>query len=78
MSSLSRYVKIKRYDAVLVHVCRCVILFVFVRSWGLNEAEVCLLFDGTTQVELTSNQLINKVSSLMECVKWPDQAFKDW
>ena len=58
-----------------MYVCRC---FVFVRSWGLNEAEVCLLFDGTTQVELTSNQLINKVSSLMECVKWPDQAFKDW
>ena len=46
-------------------------LFSF-RSWGLNEAEVCLLFDGTTQVELASNNFINKVKIQSLCFINPE------
>lgn len=45
----------------LIHCFSCL------RTWGLDEAELCLIFDGTTKVEETSSNLINKVYQFILC-----------
>ena len=61
-------------DFIIIFVISFKICFSLIhRSWGLDEAEVCLLFDGTTQVEDTSNILISKVFKLKTCFGYQSQ-----